>query len=644
MSSIQLYRSGNTAFKLDSRNRNALRMVTNARLERKVMDQDAVSVTVVSVSPCEFDYRDYIIVDGRPYFINRLPRVSKDGRNRFQYDITFEGGMYELGRVAYTMAGLHGWDFIGTLYDFCCMVVREMNRNSLVGTAQGRLIRNTGKMVDGRYQWKDTVYPNTYYYAQDQVPSNGDMLYTVNGLPNVTINNVGGGWELDFEEEWNGKIWVPVTTEEKSLTYDNHTCLAVMHDLVSQWEDWEFAVEVKTSDLVTTDTSVPIQCGGKIVVRRKRTVTSDTTDGIFLTNNTIHLNMGYGKKGGISKITRESDDGQNIPSRIYFYGGTQNVPSTYRNTRICLPSAKKEDSYIETGLSDNANCEVVKLFDDIYPACKPFEVAVDGALRGNGQFYFSVWKSDFFDINAIWKDPSAQLPAAYGSYDEWLLSYGTGDSQTDRQRYLLYYYEGDTSQGERSDFPKNCYITNDEVRITFLTGDLAGMSFSVHEFSGQDQSYYEITCNRVGIESPFEDVNYMPNGDLMCKVGDKFIVEGVLMPASYVYANFGSGNYAAETLLDDAARNYIEKLASKIKIGIDISQDYIYQHNAVFRLYDRIRIGDSDILDDIGELLYRVNRLSYDLITNEYKVEIDDGKNVTSWKALSEYISKIQSR
>ena len=630
---IQLYRAGNTAFKLDSRNPLNLRCVTRAQLERKAMEQDSVAITVLSVVPLQFNYRDYIIVDGRPYFLNVIPKVEKADKRHFKYNLTFESGIYELGRVTYTMAGLRGWDYIGTLYDFCRLVVNEMNRNSLVGTAQGRLVRSTGKVVGGRYEWTDTVYSNMYYYSIKQVPENGDMLYTLNGLPDVTIYNVGGGWTLDFEEEWNGKEWVPISTEEKMLTHDNHTCLAVMHNLVSQWEDWEFAVDIRKDDLCDLDENIPTQCGGRIILRRKAT-------GIFISGvNTTHLNMAFGKKGGLSKITTESEDGQSMPSRIYFYGGTQNLPTTYRNTRLCLTSASKEKSYIDTGFTDNERCEVVMIFDDIYPAAQPFRASTDGALRGENQFYFSILKSDFFDLTAVWQDPNAATPADYGSYDEWLLTYGSGDSQTDLQRYLLYYYEGDTSQGERADFPKNCYITG-EVKITFLTGDLAGMSFTVHEFSGQDNTYYEITLNRFGIETQFEGVNYMPNGDLMCKAGDEFIVEGCLMPASYVYGNFGSGDYAAETLLDNAARDYIAELASQIKVGVEISQDFINQHSAVFRLYDGLQITDTDL--DFSSVTYKVRRVVYDLLKNSYKVEIDDGKGINPWAAISQYVERIR--
>lgn len=748
---IQLYRAGHTAFKLDSRNPLNLRCVTKAQLERKAMEQDAVAVTVLAVSPCEFGYRDYIIVDGRPYFLNVLPKVTKEDRRRFQYDLTFESGIYELGRVFYTMTDLKGWDYTGKLYDFCNLVINEMNRNSLaIKDSGGKVLRYSGRRIGGYYYWYNVDQNDTEsYFTTGLIPNIGDEVMPgemISGEELPTVMQVGGAWTLDFETQ-NGK---PIETDEKFLTYDNHTCLAVMNGLVSEWDDWEFAVDMRTSDLCTIDPTSDIQCGGTIVMRRKAT-------GIFINGvNTNHLNMAFGKKGGLSKITPESPDGTNIPSRIYFYGGTQNLPYSYRNTRLCLPNKSKMDSYIDLDVAENIPCEVVKVFDDIYPACKPFALAVDGSLKlnDNTKFVVTVNMSQFFNLYAKWHDPYDSTPRNYGSYEEWRLMHGTGNATTDLQRYLQYYYQGDSpalawnvsddsnvvidaciqrsldyhqpthgggaisddvefesyeieytsampspaaptqagqtttgtrtakitvhlvekieySEGEvttipytevynsetitytfvavasgpSADFPKSCYLTTDRVTITFQTGNLAGHSFDVVHFEalGEDNEY-ELTLACEGSESMFqgEPIMYFPNNDIMCHLGDKFIVEGCLMPASYVYGNFGSGEYAAETMLAAAANDYIEEFSSKIKVGVEISQDFINQHNAVFRLYDGMEITDDDL--GIPKLTFKMRRVVYDLLANSYKVEIDDGKGRNPWAAISQYIQQLTDK
>lgn len=636
---IQLYRAGNTAFKLDSRNPSGLRMVTKAQLDRRAMEQDAVSVDLMSVSPCEFNYRDYLIVDGRPYFLNVLPKVTKDDKRRLTTELTFEGGMYELGRVAFTMAGLHGWDYTGQLYDFANLIINEMNRNSLVvKDSNNRVYHYMGYAIGGYYYWKNVNASDTEnYFTLHPVPSEGDQIWPSEMSPGQEIpriTEVGGVWTLDFELD----PVKPIQTDEKLLTYDNHTCLAVLHDLVAQWDEWEFAVEVVTADICNLNLSVATQCGGKIILRRKAT-------GISISGvNTNHTNMAYGKKGGLSKITRETADGQNMPSRIYFYGGTQNLPTTYRNTRLCMTGLSKEQSYMDTGLTDNEPCEAVKVFDDIYPASQPFVlptvVGNNGTMTNDKKhFVITMPIAKFFDIFAKWK-PNDGSPYQYGSYQEWLMTYGTGNSNTDLQRYLTYYYGNGDVQG----FPKSCYLVSDHVTITFQTGDLAGHTFTITDFEtlGEDNEY-EITLKcevDEGLPNT-EDPMTFPNGDIMCKAGDKFIVEGCLMPASYVYGNFGSGDYAAETLLVTAARDYLDALASKVKVGVEISQDYIDQHHAVFRLYDGLQITDTDL--DFSSASFQVRQLTYDLLKGSYKVEIDDGKGISPWAAVAQYFKKIKA-
>ena len=749
---IQLYRAGHPAFKLDSRNPLNLRWVTKAQLERKAMEQDAVAITLISVTPCEFYYRDYLIVDGRPYFLNVVPKKAKEDKRKFTTDLTFEGGMYELGRVFFTMTDLHGWDYSGRLYDFCNLVVNEMNRNSLViKDSQNRVLRYSGRIIGGYYYWRNVVASDTEsYFTTRLIPLVGDDVMPGEWVPGdqgyPLVTEVGGAWTLDFENDTGGK---PVQTEEKFLTYDNHTCLAVMNDLVAQWEDWEYAIDVRSSDLCNLDLTSDIQCGGKIIMRRKAT-------GIYISGvNTTHTNMAYGKKGGLAKITTESSDGQNMPTRIYFYGGSQNLPTTYRNTRVCLPGKKKEESYIDTGFTDNKPCEAVKIFDDIYPACKQFAVTGAGmSFADDKHFTVSMFGANFFDVFAQWADPNASPQPEYGSYDEWRLLYGTGNATTDLQRYLTYYYQGNTPglgwsgtdnsadvierckeeslaytpppmQGVVSDeieydgfsiaytspepipstapssagqtatgtrtatirihmiekieyeggqvdvttyddvytnqvitynyvavtqapsagFPKNCYLLGD-VKITFQTGDLAGHSFKITNFDNSlGPLWYAMELECEGVESAIPDTEnptYFPNIDIMCKYGDRFIVEGCLMPASYVYANFGSGNYAAETLLEEQAKRYIEELALKLKVGVEISQDFINQHNAVFRLYDKINITDIDVLPEHEKTYFAVRRVIYDMLKNSYKVEIDDGKGANPWTAISQYLERIR--
>lgn len=631
---IQLYRGMNPSFRLDSRNPSNLRCVTKAVLERNAMEEDSVSVTLVTMSPCAFEYRDYIVVDGRPYFLNVIPKKDKTDRRRFATELKFEGGLYELGRVAFTMSGLHGWDFTGQLYDFCRLVWIEMNRQNMVIVDSLNRVLRFIRVYNNMYVLYDNN-GNSAGFVYSIVPSVGDVIHpgeVIPGQEEITVVQVGGAWTLDFElDQPGGK---PITTDEKYLTYDSHTCLEVMQDLMTQWEDWEFYIDVRTSDMCNYDHTENVQVGGKIIVRKKST-------GVYQNGVNTTRTMAFGKKGGIGKITTEPSDGQNMPSRIYVYGGTQNLPTTYRNTRICLPDMMKEESYITTPFVDNEPCEAVKIFDDIFPACQQFSVLNCGMIAGeDGKvFGLSLAYDQFFDLFARWKDPFEETPSDYGSYDEWKKMYNNGNADLDR--YLLYYYAGTLGQEEVPGFPKSCYLLGDTT-ITFQTGNLAGRSFKIKDFQVVGAfAFMWLFCEGVDSVIEGEPMSYFPNDDIMCSPGDKFTVEGCLMPASFVYSGFGSGDYAAEVLLQEKANEYRAELEQSVKVGVEIAQEYVNQNSAVFRMYDGMTIKDQDLLEDFGLTVFSVRKVTHDMLKNSYKVEIDNGKKGTTYSVLKKYIKKI---
>ena len=99
------------------------------------------------------------------------------------------------------------------------------------------------------------------------------------------------------------------------------------------------------------------------------------------------------------------------------------------------------------------------------------------------------------------------------------------------------------------------------------------------------------------------------------------------------------GDYSAEKLLQDQADAYIDQLSNHVKVGIEISLDYIVVHNAVFRMYDRIQLSDTDLLG--SSMYYRVDKVVWDMLEGTYNVEIGDGNGTNPWKHLSESMRKI---
>ena len=403
-------------------------------------------------------------------------------------------------------------------------------------------------------------------------------------------------------------------TESKLLSYDSNSCLSVLQDLASQWEDWEWRISDSVDyGYVNGETLV---CG--TIIMRKREAIVDLSSNVH--------SLSFGKKGGLSSVKRRYADGSNIPSRVYFYGGGQNLPQYYRNTRLCLPSHGKEDSYIDFGemVDENGNyifplglsnktCEEVVLFDGIYPANEPFtiksnwgspSIVTDTLPSGTSRSYLmlTIPKTDFFLVTDKWKDNSSS------DYSEWLTLMQVNDDNAQRQRYMEHFVG------------KSKYMLGGETPMfVFQTGAIAGYSLSVHKCYMSNDNYVYL-LNVVKESNEEIDNYYVPNANLGPVVGDKFIVDNINMPVSYTYyQEGGDGDYSAENALWVAALKYMTDTAAKVDYEIEVSSHYLVNHPSTdFRIFDGILLNDP--LTDTTQKL-RVTSVERDLVDG-YKCSI----------------------
>ena len=797
-----VYRRGAVAFHLESRRQGHIRKVTQATYKEEIMTDDSINITLLATERMDFKLRDYIVYYDRPYFLNRLPEVSIDTSKRYVYKLTFEGAMFELGRVAFVLQNAIGYDYYGTLPEFARLIVDNMNRVNMwvewrynnhsykarfkrtVEITHGgttKLVYMWGTGFNGdlegmgeRFIYTDgipsvnghaldpedfstvssvtitairkwslsfpvltttpTQYPqpavhipdDEYTYAwcsaQDAIyeaymdainacvaagswyDTNGLGSYewgvdcelvsgsiTEETLPSPTVNfptsptdtntvqqqirfqlhyeqwhedlQYGGGEVIDGEWwEWvtiyrnvtytpvvnSQTSWqvTPITpqsgtatsidypTESILLAYDQHSCLAVLQDLTSQWEDWEW----RMSDSVQYGfVNGEILVCGTIVMKRREANASFTT---------VHR-MGFGRSGGLSSIKLKYDDDGNIPSRVYFYGGTQNLPQYYRNTRLCLPGYSKEASFIDFGeinpspfllALDNKTCEEIKVFDDIYPACKPFTIGQGWLVEIVDETFTTSYGTstkkylqlvipidEFFVIPAKWKSFD-EMQSPYPDYLEWLTLKQYTDTADNRKRYVQYYVGRHKYQNGKG-----------TPMVVFQSGELAGYQLSVHDCYIDEKMYegkYIILQLNVVKEDneEFRDVSgnapeayFVPNDDICCRQGDKFIIENINMPVAYTYYGDGSANdYSAENALWKAAMDYMNEKVQNICYELDVARDYVTKHNTLFRCFDGIQF--SDLLTDDTVLRKRINSVELDLVDGyKYKIGISNG-------------------
>jgi len=843
-----VYRRGAAAFTIESREQGRVRKATSAKYVSKLMNDESVSLTVLSSVTLDFRLRDYIIYKGKPYMLNQMPEVSVDSSKLYTYNVRFEGAMYEMGRVAFLLDNAFGYDYYGTLADFGRLIVGNMNRvNRYVVweeysqvTATTHIARQSGVTPDGKviwgnlngddpnsYRWEygfvswimtnDTnpapgsnpigsdragtppviksvhewkldfpkrtttpaAYPQPVYYVPDNIPDHdihwpdpanpaesqyisaedyraiamsndrteyydyipdpdnpqdtipskkavysvtsisahtpvptpgrecqsiGDMETVTNGFSYAVVKRTynyvieGGTWIwvlYDTSTSWHsgsyhitytgtgtqGTTWqmqnvTPQSgaataddfeTEENLLSYDSHSCLAVLNDICTQWDGWEWYTDGEEC----THYKGEILVNATIHLKRKEQNTTGVTH-----------NMDFGRGGGLSVIRRKYADDSNVPSKVYFYGGTQNLPQYYRNTRLCLPNAEKDGSYIDlTNIQggmlpaaiDNRTCEEVKVFDDIYPASEPFVIGRGWGVTIASEtigvkirryLQLTIPKAEFFDLTAKWtmgEQPGFPRRAMtdadmddYPDFFEWLKMKNEKDeydpstgSSPQRVRYLNYYVNEHVSK----------YLTGGESPMfTFQTGEIAGYSLAVHDFSLQTinrEEYWVVNLNTVKEDNSETDTTtdenhkYVPNADICAVVGDKFIIENINMPVSYTYYKDGTAtDRSAESRLWRAAMDYVNSLSDKVDHEVEVSRDHAIRSG--FSPSVRDSVSFVDVAADGSTVKKRVTELELDLVDGySCRMVISNGvvsSRIMKLKNIVSTVSKPKTR
>ncbi|GBU07958.1 hypothetical protein AwDysgo_12890 [Bacteroidales bacterium] len=89
--------------KVPLQNKQAVTAIKSASQDVALLGADVVNINVESPFKQDYGIGDTILVFGKAYKINRLPRVSKTGAHHFSYNLEFEGIQYDLARATYDL-------------------------------------------------------------------------------------------------------------------------------------------------------------------------------------------------------------------------------------------------------------------------------------------------------------------------------------------------------------------------------------------------------------------------------------------------------------------------------------------------------------------------------------------------------------
>jgi|GEM_PF-1935802 len=207
------------------------------------------------------------------------------------------------------------------------------------------------------------------------------------------------------------------------------------------------------------------------------------------------VTLKYGKAQGFKSLARQPLQDSEVVTRLYAKGAEKNLPQNYRggqkNLRMTVP-------YLQKNVDKYGIIEHTEIFEDVFPRRTGTVTAVDE----NNPFVFTDSTMDF-DLNA-----------------------------TD-------------SHGN-----KTILIPNLLAKVVFQTGQLAGYRFEIPE-----RGYHSATKTFTILPNKQETSWDVPSALVRPAVGDKYILEDIAMPESYVTA--------AEAELQAKAQEYLDKNSSE---------------------------------------------------------------------------------
>lgn len=334
----------------------------------------------------------------------------------------------------------------------------------------------------------------------------------------------------------------PKDTEYKTLTYSGSNCLEVLQNLCGEYNQ-EFEITqnngVRTINIRKAGVAFPY---------------------VFK----------YGKTGGLYELTRQNINSKNVVTRLYVYGGSNNLGSNYRHSKLCLPgSSGKNDSYIENaaaiaafGLKENT-----KTFDKIFPN-RYGEVTALG-----NKYYAFIDNTMNFDLNET--DNKGQT--------KWL-------------------------------------IAGVNAKVKFTTGNLAGYEFEIHKYTHSTKEIQLVPfTDENGLKFPSET-----SAAFKFAPGDKYFFTDINLPDSYKAE-------AELELKEESEGYYLQNCQPQVQYGLNIDQNFIKQFAGNLTVVNLFAVGDYIPIEDedIGvEKSVRITGFTRDLL-QPYKYSLTLADSVT---------------
>lgn len=369
---------GNDLTEFLLKSRHPIISVEEATQNKDLLGVNELTLKVVSSEPLNLTIKDYCVMFGERYTINKLPNPIKRGENRFETNVILESVQYDLLRCVFLNTDISGF---ANKPDF-----------TLTGDLQ---------------------------FFAEIIINNANRVFT-------------GQWSLGAVS----------TTAEKTISFNNEKVLSALQRICQ-----EFGFEFKIS-----------QTG------ENKLLTIDAFGSV------IGTTFEYGRGKGLYELSRQTINDKSVVNRLYLYGGTTNIPSTYRefSQRLTIDGGYIEDT---DSISAFGVIEDILTLEEIFPKRE-----------------------------------------------------GTISSVTGLESFV------DSSM----DFDVNENLVEGlNVKVTMTSGGLSGYSFDLQKTNGYNNSTKTFSIIPFQDENGLKFPN-TEESTFQFQVGDKYFIEGISLPITYI--------------------------------------------------------------------------------------------------------------
>ncbi|MDR1652484.1 MAG: phage tail protein [Prevotellaceae bacterium] len=377
----------------------------------------------------------------------------------------------------------------------------------------------------------------------------------------------------------------PEDTEYKTLTFSNENCLQVLQNICE-----EYNTEFEILQGANQTRALHIRKAGQ----------------------NFPYTFQYGRTGGLYNLERNSVSSKSVVTRLYSYGGAQNINNYYTkkkaSARLCLPNTDKHTSFVEDpdrvanfGLKENSYN-----FEEIFPN----RYGTVSAITGDDKTQF--FDSEMFNLKERYADTDAD-------YQYWLAQNGF---ENNSENHTI--FSNDVAGSTK------WLIDGTPAKVHFNTGNLAGYEFELHDFIEDAKGF---------VLKPFKDENGMEfpsptSAAFQIGIGDKYFLIDINLPQAYI-------DEAEQKLQEKAEEYYNQNSQPQVEYSLGIDRNFLKQFEGELTIVNLFAVGDYIPVkdNDIGvDKSLRITSFTRDL-TQNYAYRLTLGE-VVSFDAITRIISE----